>query len=260
MPAARRRIPPPVNFMNYLFDIGRYWIFMRGLFAKPEKFRVYIRQIFVEMEAMGYGSLGIVAINSVFMGAVITIQSAYNIVNPMVPLSAIGIVTRDSIIIEFSPTVIMMVLAGKIGSSIASEIGTMRVTEQIDALEIMGINSASFLVLPKIVAAVFILPFVVTISMFVGIFGGWIAGDLTGACPSADYLKGLQDSFLPFNITFALIKTVIFAFLITSISSYQGYFTKGGALEVGQSSTRAVVFSNILILLFDYICTQIFLA
>lgn len=246
--------------MNYIFHIGNYWIFIRRLFTKPEKFRVYLRRTLMEMEAMGFGSVGIVAINSIFMGAVITIQSAYNIVNPLVPLSAIGIVARDSIIIEFAPTVIMMVLAGKIGSSIASEIGTMRVTEQIDALEIMGINSSSFLVVPKIVASVFILPFVVIISMFVGILGGWIAGDLTGACPSPEYLKGLQDSFLPFNITFALIKTVIFAFIITSVSSFQGYFTNGGALEVGQASTRAVVYSNILILLFDYICTQLLLA
>lgn len=246
--------------MGYLYEIGRYWIFIKGLFTKPERFKVYLKQIFTEMESMGVGSVGIVAINSIFMGAVITIQSAYNIVNPLVPLSAIGIVARDSIIIEFAPTVIMMVLAGKIGSSIASEIGTMRVTEQIDALEIMGINSSSYLVVPKIVAAIFILPFVVIISMFMGILGGWIAGDLSGACPSAEYLKGLQDSFLPFNITFALIKTVIFAYLITSISSFQGYFTQGGALEVGRSSTKAVVYSNILILVFDYICTQLFLA
>ncbi|MBL7929503.1 MAG: ABC transporter permease [Bacteroidia bacterium] len=245
--------------MRYIFSIGQYWIFMARLVQKPERFRIYMRQIFLEMDAMGFGSLGIVAVNSAFMGAVITIQSAYNIVNPLVPLSAIGIVARDSIILEFSPTVIMMVLAGKIGSSIASEIGTMRVTEQIDALEIMGINSSSFLVLPKVVAAVFILPFIVLISMFVGILGGWLAGDMTGACPSADYLKGLQDSFVTFNVTFALIKTVIFAFIITSVASYQGYFTRGGALEVGKASTRAVVFSNILILLFDYICTQLLL-
>jgi phospholipid/cholesterol/gamma-HCH transport system permease protein len=246
--------------MGYLFEIGRFWIFMKSLFTKPEKFRVYLKQIFREMEEMGFGSIGIVAINSIFMGAVITIQSAYNIVNPLVPLSAIGIVARDSIIIEFSPTVIMMVLAGKIGSSVSSEIGTMRVTEQIDALEIMGINSSSYLVVPKIVASIFILPFIVVLSMFMGILGGWVAGDLSGACPSPDYLKGLQDSFNSFNITFALIKTVIFAFIITSVSSYQGYYTQGGALEVGRASTKAVVYSNILILIFDYICTQLLLA
>jgi len=221
---------------------------------------VFWQQVLVEMESMGFGSLVIVAINSIFMGAVITIQSAYNLVSPAVPLSAIGIVARDSIIIEFSPTIIMMVLAGKIGSSISGEIGTMRVTEQIDALEIMGINSASFLVFPKIFAAIFILPFVVILSMFMGVFGGWIAGDLTGVVPSADYLKGIQDSFLPFNVFFALVKTVTFAYIITSVSAYHGYFTDGGSLEVGKASTKAVVYSNILILLFDYILTMLFLA
>lgn len=246
--------------MNHIFEIGRYWIFMKGLFTRPEKWKVFWNQVFVEMESMGFGSLVIVAINSVFMGAVITIQSAYNIVNPAVPLSAIGIVARDSIIIEFSPTIIMMVLAGKIGSSISSEIGTMRVTEQIDALEIMGINSAGFLVMPKMVAAIFILPFVVILSMFMGVFGGWVAGDLTGVVPSADYLKGIQDSFLPFNVFFAMVKTVVFAYIITTVSAYHGYHTDGGSLEVGRSSTKAVVYSNILILLFDYILTMLFLA
>lgn len=246
--------------MKHLFEIGRYWIFMKGLFTRPEKWSVFWNQVIVEMESMGFGSLVIVAINSIFMGAVITIQTAYNLVSPAVPLSAIGIVARDSIIIEFSPTIIMMVLAGKIGSSISSEMGTMRVTEQIDALEIMGINSSGFLVMPKIVAAMFILPFVVILSMFMGIFGGWVAGDLTGVVPSPDYLKGIQESFLPFNVTFAMIKTVTFAYIITSVSSYHGYFTNGGSLEVGRSSTKAVVYSNILILLFDYILTMIFLS
>lgn len=233
---------------------------MKGLFIRPEKWKVYLKQLAIEMESMGFGSLVIVAINSIFMGAVITIQSAYNIINPAVPLSAIGIVARDSIIIEFSPTVIMMVLAGKIGSSISSEIGTMRVTEQIDALEIMGINSSGYLVLPKLFAAVLILPFVVILSMFMGIFGGWIAGDLTGVVPSNDYLAGLQNGFLPFNVTFAMVKTVVFAYIITTVSAYHGYFTQGGSLEVGQSSTKAVVYSNILILIFDYILTMLFLA
>jgi phospholipid/cholesterol/gamma-HCH transport system permease protein len=246
--------------VNHVFEIGRYWIFVKGLFARPEKWRVFWQQVLVEMESMGFGSMVIVAINSIFMGAVITIQSAYNLVSPVVPLSAIGIVARDSIIIEFSPTIIMMVLAGKIGSSISGEIGTMRVTEQIDALEIMGINSSGFLVMPKILAAMFILPFVVILSMFMGVFGGWIAGDMTGVVPSADYLKGIQDSFLPFNVFFALVKTVTFAYIITSVSAYHGYFTDGGSLEVGKSSTKAVVYSNILILLFDYILTMLFLA
>lgn len=245
--------------MHHIFEIGRYWIFMKDLMSKPEKFRVYWQQILRELENIGVDSIPIVAINSVFMGAVITIQTSYNLVNPMVPLSAIGIVTRDSVILEFAPTVIMMVLAGKIGSSIASEIGTMRVTEQIDALEIMGINSATYLVLPKLIAGMFILPFVVLVSMFLGILGGWFAGDATGTCPSPDFLKGLQDQFLMFNVVFAMIKTLTFAYIITTVSAYHGFFTSGGALEVGKSSTKAVVYSNILILVFDYILTQLLL-
>jgi phospholipid/cholesterol/gamma-HCH transport system permease protein len=233
---------------------------MKGLFVKPEKFIVYYRQVMHELVSIGVGALGIVALTSVFMGAVITLQSAYNLVNPMVPLYAVGIVARDSIILEFSPTIIMLVLAGKIGSSIASEIGTMRVTEQIDALEIMGINSSGFLTLPKIIAGLLICPFVVIISMFLGIIGGWIAGDMSGIVPSADYIRGIQDQFLPFNIVFALIKTLVFAYIITSVSAYHGFHTDGGALEVGQSSTKAVVYSSIFILIFDYILTQLILA
>lgn len=241
------------------YHIGQYWIFIKSLFQKPEKFAVYLRQILREMDNIGVGSMGLVALTSAFMGAIITIQSAYNLVNPLVPLYAVGIVARDSIILEFSPTIIMLVLAGKVGSSIASEIGTMRVTEQIDALEIMGINSSGYLVLPKIVAAIIITPAVVLLSMGIGITGGWIAGDLSGIVPSNDYLKGLQDQFIPFNITFAMIKTVVFAFIITSVPAYHGFYTSGGALEVGQSSTKGVVFSSVLILIFDYVLTQLIL-
>src|SRR4051812_4484483 len=209
--------------MNWLFHLGRYWIFMKELVTKPEKFSIYWRQYIRELDNFGYGSLGIVALTSVFMGAVITIQTVYNLVNPLVPLTAVGIVARDSIILEFSPTMMSLVLAGKIGSSIASEIGTMRVTEQIDALEIMGINSAAYLVLPKVLAAVFIFPFVVVISMFLGVFGGWIAGTAAGVISSAEYIGGLQDSFVPFNITFALIKTITFALIITTVAGYHGF-------------------------------------
>ena len=245
--------------MNWLFHLGRYWIFTKDLFTKPEKFSIYWKQLIRELDNFGYGSIGIVALTSVFMGAVITIQTVYNLVNPLVPLTAVGIVARDSIILEFSPTMMSLVLAGKIGSSIASEIGTMRVTEQIDALEIMGINSSAYLVLPKVVAALLIFPFVVVISMFLGILGGWIAGTAAGVITSSDYVRGIQDSFVPFNIVFALIKTTTFAFLITTVSSYHGYYTEGGALEVGKSSTSAVVYSSILILIFDYILTQLIL-
>ena len=245
--------------MNWLFHLGRYWIFMKEMIIKPEKFSIYWKQFVRELDNFGYGSLGIVALTSVFMGAVITIQTVYNLVNPLVPLKAVGIVARDSIILEFSPTMMSLVLAGKIGSSIASEIGTMRVTEQIDALEIMGINSSAYLVLPKVMAALAIFPFVVVISMFLGIFGGWVAGTAAGVISSSEYIMGIQDSFVPFNVVFALIKTVTFSLIITTVSAYQGYHTEGGALEVGRSSTNAVVYSSILILIFDYILTQLIL-
>jgi phospholipid/cholesterol/gamma-HCH transport system permease protein len=241
--------------MRILADLGRYW-----LFRKPEKYAVYRRRILDEMVSIGVSSLGIVTLISVFMGAVITIQTVYNLVNPLVPLYVVGVVARDSMIIEFSPTIIMLVIAGKVGSSMASEIGTMRVTEQIDALEIMGINATGYLVMPKLIAAIFITPFLVLISMFVGIGGGWVAGELSGVIPSAEYIRGIRYQFIPFNVTFAMIKTVVFAYLITSISTYQGYYTSGGALEVGQASTRAVVHSSVLILIFDYILTQLILA
>jgi len=247
-------------FVNYFFHFGRFWMFLRLLFNKPEKWSIFRNLVMREMDSIGFGSIGIVAITSIFMGAVITIQTVYNLVNPLVPLWAVGVVTRDSIIIEFSPTMISLVLAGKVGSSIASEIGTMRVTEQIDALEIMGINSSGYLVLPKLAAAIIIFPFVVIISMFVGIGGGWLAGDLSGVISSSDFIRGLQDTFIPFNVTFALIKTVTFAFLIVTISAYQGFYTAGGALEVGRSSTKAVVYSSTMILFSDFILTVLILS
>ena len=246
--------------MRIFYHIGKYTIFLRGLFSKPEKFSIYRKQILREMVSVGFGSLGIVAIISIFIGAVITIQSAYNILNPFVPVYAIAIVTRDSIILEFSPTIICLVLAGKVGSSIASELGTMRVTEQIDALEIMGINSAAYLVLPKIIAAIIIFPFIIVISMSLGIMGGWIGGTSSGVITTHDFVRGLLEVFVPFNVAFALIKTVTFAFAITSVSAYHGFYTKGGALEVGKASTKAVVFSSTVILILDYILTQLLLA
>jgi len=245
--------------MNWLFHFGRYWLFMKHMLTKPEKMAIYKEQLIRELDNFGFGSLGIVALVSVFMGAVITIQTVYNLVSPLVPLSAVGIVARDSVILEFSPTMISLVLAGKIGSSIAGEIGTMRVTEQIDALEIMGINSSAFLVMPKVVAAVLIFPFVVVISMFLGIAGGYIAGTMAGVISAADFIHGIQNNFIPYNVTFALIKTEVFALVITTVASYHGFFTSGGALEVGRSSTKAVVYSSVLVLIFDYILTQLLL-
>ena len=193
------------------------------------------------------------------MGAVIALQTASNMDSPLLPAYTVGFTARQSIILEFSPTIIALILAGKVGSNIASEIGTMRVTEQIDALDIMGVNSAAYLVLPKVLAGLFIFPFLIMISMFLGIFGGWFICISTGVVSSNDYIYGIQYDFKPFDVFYALIKTVIFAFIITSISSYHGYFAKGSALEVGRSSTKAVVYSSILILIFNYIVTQLLL-
>ena len=245
--------------MKLLYHIGNYFLLLKRVFSKPQKFSVYYRQILLEIDSLGIGSLGLIAIISVFMGGVITIQSAYNFNSPFIPLYAIGLGTRESIVLEFSPTIISLILAGKVGSNIASEIGTMRISEQIDALEIMGINSASYLIFPKITAAVFINPFLVVISMFLGVFGGYVMGIATGACSSYEYIFGIQTLFVPFNIYYSLTKTVVFAFIITSVAAYQGYYTKGGALEVGKASTRSVVYNSILILIANLVITEIML-
>lgn len=248
-----------MNPLNIFFHFGRYFLMMGRVFSKPEKFSIYRENTFKEMISLGIGSMGIVAIISLFMGAVITIQTATNIDSPWIPSYTIGFTTRQSVILEFSPTIIALILAGKIGSNIASEIGTMRVTEQIDALEIMGINSAAYLTLPKILAALIINPFIIIYSMFLGMFGGWIVAVGTGIVTSNQYIYGLQYDFKAFHITYALVKTVAFAFVITSVPAYHGYYTRGGALEVGRSSTRAVVYSSISILLVNYVLTQLLL-
>ena len=245
--------------MKLLFNIGRYFILLKRVFGKPEKFSVYYKQILYEIDSLGIGSLGLIAIISVFMGGVITIQSAYNFTSPFIPLYAVGLGTRESIVLEFSPTIVSLILAGKVGSNIASEIGTMRISEQIDALEIMGINSAGYLILPKIVAAMFINPFLIVISMFLGILGGFLMGVASGACSSYEYIFGIQSFFVPFNIYYSITKTIVFAFIITSVAAYQGYYTSGGALEVGKASTRSVVYNSILILIANLVITQLML-
>jgi len=246
--------------MKFLFHFGRYLSLLRQAFQRPEKQSIYVRQIMVEMENLGLDSVWIVAIISLFMGAVVSIQMAFNIDTPLIPRYTIGYVTRQSVILEFSPTIISLILAGKVGSRIASELGTMRVTEQIDALEIMGINPATFLILPKIVASMIINPFLIIMSMLLSVSGGWLAGITTGLFPSADYIYGIQSFFHMYDISYALIKTVVFAFLIASVSAYNGYFTKGGALEVGEASTNGVVYSSISIIFMNLILTQILLA
>jgi len=246
--------------MRFLYHFGRYCIFLTKVFSRPEKRRIYFKQTLKEIEKLGLDSVGIVIVISVFMGAVITLQTRYNLENPLIPLYLIGLTARDTMLLEFSSTMVGLILAGKVGSNVASEIGTMRITEQIDALEIMGINSAGYLVLPKILATVFINPFLTLLSMFVGIFGGYLACVFTGALPPTDYIYGVQYWFIPFYITYALIKTIVFAFIITTVPAYQGYYVQGGALEVGTCSTRGVVYSSILILLSNLIITQLMLA
>ncbi|MCB0395031.1 MAG: ABC transporter permease [Flavobacteriales bacterium] len=245
--------------MNVFYHLGNYSLFLLQVFKKPEKAAIYRRQISLEIDTIGLGSLGIVVLISVFMGAVITIQTASGIDSDLIPAYAIGFATRESVILELSPTIIALILAGKVGSNIASEMGTMRVSEQIDALEIMGVNSAAYLTFPKIIAAVLINPVLVAISMCVAITGGWLAGTMAGVVTSRNFIYGIQYDFDPFNVTYAFIKTVVFAFIITSVSAYHGYNTKRGSLEVGHSSTKAVVFSSVGILITNYILTQLLL-
>jgi phospholipid/cholesterol/gamma-HCH transport system permease protein len=232
---------------------------MKKVISKPEKFKVFWKQLLLEIEKVGINSIGIVLFISFFVGGVVSIQTAINMSSPLLPKYLVGLASRDSLILEFSPTMISLILAGKVGSSIASELGSMRVSEQLDALEIMGVNSASFLILPKIIATIFFFPFLVIISMGIGMIGAWIGG-LSVDVTTADFLSGLKYDFNPFYVTYSLIKTVVFAFIIASVSSYFGYFTKGGSIAVGKSSTKAVVSSSILILVCNFILTNLLLA
>ena len=245
--------------MKFFYLLGEYLLLMRQVFRRPEKFKVFYQNTVREADTIGIDSLWIVSILSLFMGAIATIQMAFNIDTPLIPSFTIGFATRQTIILEFSPTMISLILAGKIGSKIASEIGTMKVTDQIDALEIMGVNSANYLILPKITAAVFIHPLLITISIVLGLFGGWVVGTTSGLVTSYDYIYGIQAYFHVFDVIYAMIKTVVFAFIITSISGYFGYNTTGGARDVGNSSTKAVVYSSIFIILFNLIITQLLL-
>lgn len=233
---------------------------MARTFGRPEDHRIYFKQVIKEIDNLGINSVGIVIIVSIFIGAVITIQMAYNLETPLIPRYLIGFAARDTLILEFSSTIIALILAGKVGSNIASELGTMRVTEQIDALEIMGVNSASYLILPKIVAAIFINPLLNIISIAVGLFGGYLIALLTDVVTLNNYITGLHYVYNPFFVTYSLIKTAVFAFILTSVSAYFGYFTEGGALDVGKSSTKAVVNSSVVILLFNLILTQLLLS
>ena len=246
--------------MFSLFEsIGRYTLLMKKVFSRPEKMRIYRERILYEVEALGLNSIGLTAIISVFIGAAITLQMSISLESPFIPQYLIGYATRETMTLEFSSTVVALILAGKVGSNIASEIGTMRITEQIDALEIMGVNSASYLILPKIVATVFFFPFLTIFSMLIGIAGGYMIAVVTGIMIPADYIEGLQYCFVLWVVIYSLIKIAVFAFIITSISAYCGYYAKGNSLEVGKASTRAVVLSSIVIMIFNLILTQLLL-
>lgn len=245
--------------MNYLSHIGKYFLMLSQVFRRPQRGRVFREALFREIDELGLKSLGIIMFISFFIGGVIALQTALNIESPFIPQYLIGFATKRSVILEFAPTFCSIILAGKVGSYITSSIGTMRVTEQIDALEVMGINSINHLVFPKVLATVFFYPFLIVLSMFLGILGGWVAGVTSGIFSHIDFLYGVQLEFNPFLVKYALIKTLVFAFLIATVPSYHGYYVKGGSIAVGKASTQSVVWTIILIVIANYFLTQMLL-
>ncbi len=245
-------------FMNYIASIGNYFLMIREVFKKPTKWPIMKSLILKEIDELVFGSLGIIIFISFFIGGVVTIQTALNLNNPIIPRSLIGFATRQSVILEFAPTFTSIIMAGKVGSYITSSIGTMRVTEQIDALEVMGVNSLNYLVFPKIIAML-IYPFAIAIAMYVGISGGWIAGVFGGFTTSSDFITGLKLDFIPFHVTYSFIKSLVFALVIATVPSFHGYYMKGGALEVGKASTTAFVWTSVVIIILNYLLTQLLL-
>ncbi|MDR0228321.1 MAG: ABC transporter permease [Flavobacteriaceae bacterium] len=242
-----------------LTHIGQYFIMLKEIFSKMTKWSVMKELIFKEIDDLIIGSLGIVCFLSFFVGGVVAIQTALNLTNPLIPKYLIGFATRQSVILEFAPTFISIIMAGKMGSFITSSIGTMRVTEQIDALEVMGVSSLNYLVFPKLIA-VLLYPFVIGIAMFLGILGGWFGGVMGNFVTSEQFIIGLQDSFIPFHVAYAFIKTFLFGLLLATIPSYFGYYMKGGALEVGKASTTAFVWTSVAIIITNYILTSLLLS
>lgn len=244
--------------MKYISAIGRYFMMIVQVFRKPTKWSVMKGLIFKEIDELIFNSLGIIIFISFFIGGVVTIQTALNLTSPFIPKNLIGFATRQSVILEFAPTFTSIIMVGKVGSYITSSIGSMRVTEQIDALEVMGVNALNYLIFPKIIA-MFMYPFAIAISMFVGIFGGYIAASVGGFAPSADFIIGIQLDFIPFHVTYAFIKSVVFAFVIATIPSYFGFYLKGGALEVGKASTVSFIWTSVVVIILNYFLTQLLL-
>lgn len=245
--------------MGYLEDIGSYFLMIKRVFSSFTKRSVLKELIFKEIDDLIIGSLGIVGFIGFFVGGVITIQTALNLTNPLIPKTLIAFATRQSIILEFAPTFISIIMAGKVGSFITSSIGSMRVTEQIDALEVMGINSLNYLIFPKIIALL-TYPFLIAIAMFLGVTGGLLAGIYGGYMTFDEFNMGLQEEFIPFHLAYAFIKTILFAFILATVPAWHGYYMKGGALEVGKASTKSFVWTSVLIILTNYIVTQLLLS
>jgi phospholipid/cholesterol/gamma-HCH transport system permease protein len=245
--------------MHFFTEFGRFLLMIRGMFSKPENGKMYWKEFMHQCSEIGIGSLGIVVIISVFMGAVSALQTAYQLVTPFIPVSTIAQIVRDTVILEFSPTLVCIVLAGVVGSKIAGELGNMRVSEQIDALEIMGINTKTYLILPKILAALLVIPLLVIVSAALGIWGGRLASSVTEIVPPSQFDKGLLQNFKPYNVFFALAKSYTFAFIISSIPAFYGYYVRGGALEIGRASTKSVVVSCVLVLFADYVLAALLL-
>ncbi|APG61122.1 MlaE family ABC transporter permease [Christiangramia salexigens] len=245
--------------MTYLHSIGEYFLMLKGVFGRMTKGSVLRNLILKEINELIMGSLGIVAFLSFFIGAVVAIQTALNLNNPLIPKSLVAYAARQSVILEFAPTFISIIMAGKVGSFITSSIGSMRVTEQIDALEVMGINSQNYLIFPKIVAML-TYPFVIAISMFLGITGAYFAAVFGGFVTSDQFITGLQDEFIPFHLTYAFIKTFMFAFILATVPAYHGYYMKGGALEVGEASTTSFVWTSVVLIVTNYVVTQLLLS
>ncbi|GAB5419345.1 MAG: ABC transporter permease [Crocinitomicaceae bacterium] len=245
--------------LKILKNIGNYMQMLWIVFSRPEKWSVFRRRMVEEVQRIGVDSIPIVGLMSVFMGGVIALQTASNMDSPLLPEYTIGYITRSSTILEFSPTIMSLILAGKVGSNVASEIGTMRITEQIDALEIMGVNSRAYLILPKILGAVYFFPILITFSMGLSLLGGWLSLTMSGLASTETYLLGIRSYFELGNVFYALTKGIVFAFLIVSIASWYGYYSKGGAVDVGKSATRAVVSASVAILIANFFLTQMIL-
>jgi len=246
-----------LSIMSLVSDTGKYFMLMNRVFVMPDRGKMFFRQFPKELEKLGLQSLPIVVIISLFIGAIMTIQTKLNTENPLLPTYSTGLVTRDTLLLEFSSTIMCLILAGKVGSNIASEIGTMRITEQIDALEIMGVNSANYLILPKITAFVVMMPFLVIFSMSLGLIGGYLVAFFTNVITTADYLTGIQYAFIPYYVFYSVVKSLVFAFVISSVAAFYGYFSYGGALDVGKASTNAVVNASVLILFFNLLINNL---